>query len=68
MSVADVLAEIQNLTADERREVARFVSILEESGETPESGLRVVNQNGKLLLAADRVIRQEEVNRILAEQ
>ena len=66
MSFADVLSEIPNLTPEERQEVARLVSKLNQSEASP-ANLRLQRRNGELLLVGTRVIRQSEVDAILAD-
>jgi len=66
MSFVEILAEIPNPTPEERQEVARLVSKLDQAQASP-TDLRLQRRNGELLLVGNRVIRQPEVDAILAD-
>lgn len=68
MSFADVLAEIPRLTPEQRREVLRRMAEAEAPVPGPARGsFRAEQIDGRLLLVAPRMIRQSEVDAILAD-
>ena len=67
MSFAEMLAEIPRLTAEERREVLRCIREGETDRQSALPGFTAERVNGRLVLRAPRVIRQEEVDEILEE-
>jgi hypothetical protein len=68
MSFAEVLAEIPQLTLEQRREVLhRVFHAQQEPSFSAATGFHAEQVNGRLVLTAPRVILQVEVEAIMEE-
>lgn len=70
MSAAEIIEKLPSLTLEERREVQqRLQQLLDQPNESkrPPTGLRLARENGRVVLRADRIITQAEIEDILAD-
>jgi hypothetical protein len=68
MSAREIIAELERLSPEELREIQRHLeSRVASPTEASQAAFRPVEIDGRILLAGPRVIRQSEVEAILAD-